>query len=90
MNLGVFLKEFWDTVALQFFELVEERLPKRPCRPLSHRLLQLAHPIGLRAIQGPGRDVKIRGTLKPLKRSADEAGLPPARPFTVVRLGSGP
>ena len=37
------------------------------------------------SIQGPGRDVKISGTLKPLKRSADEAGLPPARPFTVVR-----
>ena len=31
MNLGVFLKEFWDTVALQFFELVEEFLPKPPC-----------------------------------------------------------
>ena len=30
MNLGVFLKEFWDTVALQFFELVEEFLPTDP------------------------------------------------------------
>ena len=54
MNLGVFLKEFWDTVALQFFELVEQFLPKPPCRLLIHRLLQLAcpaapHPIGLRA-----------------------------------------
>ena len=29
--------------------------------------------------------MKIRSTLKPLKRSADEAGLPPAGPFTVVR-----
>ena len=50
----VFLKEFWDTVALQFFELVEEFLPKPPCRLLIHRLLQLAclaapYPIGLRA-----------------------------------------
>ena len=54
MIQGVFLKEFWDTVALQFFELVEEFLPKPQCRPLSHRLLQLAclaapYPIGLRA-----------------------------------------
>ena len=39
------------------------------------------------SIQGPGRDVRIRGTLKPLKRSAEEAGLPPGGPFTVVRSG---
>ena len=37
------------------------------------------------SIQGPGRNVKISGTLKPLKRSADEAGLPRTRPFTMVR-----
>lgn len=37
------------------------------------------------SIQGPGRDVRIRGTLKPSKRSAEEAGLPPGGPFTVVR-----
>ena len=37
------------------------------------------------SIKGPGRDVSIRGTLKPLKRSAEEAGLPTGGPFTMVR-----
>eukprot|EP00435_Cladocopium_sp_Y103_P020555 s3507_g5.t1 len=37
------------------------------------------------SIKGPGRDVSIRGTLKPLKRSAEEAGLPIHGPFTMVR-----
>ena len=28
------------------------------------------------SIKGPGRNVSIKGTLNPLKRSAEEAGLP--------------